>query len=116
MLIIAGAFGLADSWLLLVSPIIFGWFVVGAIGVFSLATGFGLMSGAEWAWSGAVLASVVNIFVGFIELLGAFNIYFVITGLTIWGELIGAGTLIASIIAIVLLYRPSVQSYYEQYT
>jgi len=113
LLIIAGVFGLANSALILYSPIILGWFVAGAIGFFSIATGFGVLTGAQWAWSGATMSAIVNIFVGFIAMLGALNPYFLITGLTIYGEIFGACILGLSIVSIILLYRPSVKKYYK---
>jgi len=115
MMILAGIFGFINSYLILASAIFFGWFIVGLIGLVSFATGIGLMLDADWAYTGALNLAILNLFVGFIEIIGAFNYHYAILGWVGIGQGIGFGTLGVSAIALYLLYRNEVRSYFGVY-
>jgi hypothetical protein len=114
-LIAIGICGFVDSYLILASSIIWGWLIVGGIGFFTLMSGFGVISGAPWAWSSGISFAVLNLFIGFIELIGAFNYHYVILGWVGLGQAIGIVTLLLSAIILYLLYRGEVKSYYSQF-
>ena len=103
--IVVGIFGFVDSYLLVASLIIFGWLIVGGIGLFTIAAGFGLLMDEDWAWGSSTVLCILNIFVGFIEILGAFNVMFIITGLVGIGQFVGVGTLVLSAVSLYLLFR-----------
>lgn len=107
-----GICGFVDSYLILASYIIWGWLIVGGIGLFTLITGIALISGADWAWSAGTSLGILNLFIGFIELLGAFNYHYAILGWVGIGQGVGVATLVLSAIALYLLYRGEVRSYY----
>jgi len=71
------------------------------------------MGGADWAWSVGSTFAILNLFVGFFELIGAFNYHYYILGLVGVGQALGAITLIFSAISLYLLYRAEVKSYYQ---
>ena len=114
-LIVVGIFGLIDSYLILASVIIWGWLIVGGIGFFTIVSGIALMTDVNWAWSGATSLAIMNLFLGFIELIGAFNYHYIILGWVGIGQAVGAGTLILSAISLYLLYRKDARSYYDQF-
>jgi hypothetical protein len=121
-LVIAGIFligvgicGFIDSYLILASYIVWGWLIVGGIGLFTLISGIALVGGAVWAWSAATSLAIFNLFIGFIELIGAFNYHYAILGWTGIGQAVGVVTLILSAVALYLLYRGEVRTYYDQY-
>ena len=107
-----GICGFVDSYLILASYIIWGWLIIGGIGLFTLISGISLISGADWAWSAGTSLAILNLFIGFIELLGAFNYRYVILGWTAIGQGVGVATLILSALALYFLYRGEVRSYY----
>jgi len=113
-LIGVGICGFIDSYLILASVIIWGWLIVGGIGFFTLISGISLMTGADWSWSAGISLATLNLFIGFIELIGAFNYHYVILGWVGYGQALGAATLILSAIALYLLYRGEVRSYFGQ--
>ena len=110
-----GICGFVDSYLILASYIVWGWLIVGAIGLFSLITGVALMGGATWAWSAGSTLSILNLFIGFIELIGAFNYHYAVLGWVGYGQAVGAATLVLSAISLYLLYRIEVRTYYDQF-
>jgi len=114
-LIIVGVCGFIDSYLILASLIVWGWLIVGGLGFFTLVSGFALMSDADWAWSAGSTLAVMNLFVGFIELIGAFNYHYAILGWVGIGQAVGAATLVLSAISLYLLSRGEVKSYYGEY-
>jgi hypothetical protein len=114
-LVVVGILGFIDSYLILASYIIWGWLIVGGIGLFTLISGVALMGGAAWAWGAASSLAILNLFIGFIELLGAFNYHYAILGWVGIGQAVGAGTLILSAVSLYLLYRKEVRSYYDQF-
>ena len=107
-----GICGFVDSYLILASYIVWGWLIIGGIGLFTLITGISLMSGADWAWSAGTSLGILNLFIGFIELLGAFNYHYAILGWVGIGQGVGVATLLLSAIALYFLYRGEVKSYY----
>lgn len=112
---LVGICGFIDSYLILSSLIIWGWLIVGGIGLFTLISGIGLINGADWAWSAGSSLAIVNFFVGFIELIGAFNYHYIILGWVGIGQGVGVATIVLSAIALYLLYRGEVKAYYLQY-
>jgi hypothetical protein len=113
--VIVGICGFIDSYLILASLIVWGWLITGAIGLFTLASGIALMTGADWAWSAGTTLGILNLFIGFIELIGAFNYHYAILGWVGIGQAVGAVTLIFSAVALYLLYRSEVRQYYSQF-
>jgi len=113
-MVAVGIFGLIDSYLILASAIIFGWLIVGVIGFATLATGVGLIQGRRWAWHTGVNLNILNLFLGFIELLGAFNSRFVILGWAGLGQALGVATFTLSAITLVILYRRRIRGYFDR--
>jgi hypothetical protein len=112
---LVGICGFIDSYLILASLIVWGWLIIGGIGFFTFISGIGLMAGADWAWEAGTTLGILNIFVGFVELIGAFNYHYAILGWVGLGQAIGAVTLLMSGISLYLLFRDEVKSYYGQY-
>ena len=110
-----GICGFIDSYLILASLIVWGWLIIGGIGLFTFISGLALMGGADWAWGAGTSLSILNLFIGFIELIGAFNSHYVILGWVGYGQAVGAVTLILSAIGLYLLYRKEVRAYYDQF-
>jgi hypothetical protein len=106
---------LVNSSLIIASSIIWGWLIVGLIGLVTLACGIGLFGRSDWAYGLALNMSILNVFVGFIEILGSFNVAYAIRGWVGLGSAIGFGTLILSLVSIYLLFRGEVGDYYEGY-
>jgi hypothetical protein len=115
LLVIVGICGFIDSYLILASLIVWGWLIVGAIGFFTLMSGIGLISGADWAWSAGSTLAILNLFIGFIELIGAFNYHYAVLGWVGIGQAVGVVTLLVSAVSLYLLYRKEVRDYYNQY-
>jgi hypothetical protein len=113
LMIIVGVFGLIDSYLILASTVIFGWLILGVIGFATLTTGVGLYHGGRWAWHTGVNLNILNLFIGFIEVLGAFNYRFVIRGWVGLGQALGAATIVLSAVTLAILYRRRIRRYFE---
>lgn len=111
-MITVGIFGLIDSFLILASSIIWGWLIIGIIGLVTLASGIGLFRRTDWAYGLAANFSILNLFVGFIELIGAFNTHYAILGLVGIGQAVGVGTFVLSALALCILTRKEVKQYY----
>lgn len=75
-----GICGLIDSYLILASLIVWGWLIVGGIGLFTLISGISLIGETSWGWSAGSSLAILNLFIGFIELIGAFNYHYAILG------------------------------------
>jgi hypothetical protein len=114
LLVLVGICGFIDSYLILASLILWGWLIIGGIGFFTLVSGLGLMTGAEWAWGAGTTLAILSLFAGFVELIGAFNVRYAILGWVGIGQAVGAATLVLSAIALYFLYRGDVRSYYGQ--
>ena len=112
---IVGICAFINSYLILASGIFFGWLILGAIGFFTLVDGISLLSNVGWSYDGATTLCIINIFVGFIEIIGAYNFHFVVFGLVDVGIAIGVVTLVLSGTALYLLYRQAVRSYFGIY-
>jgi hypothetical protein len=110
-----GICGFIDSYLILASLIVWGWLIVGGIGLFTLIAGISLLTGASWGWGAATSLVFLNFFIGFIEIIGAFNYHYAVLGWVGVGQAVGAATLILSAVSLYLLYRHDVRAYYEQF-
>jgi hypothetical protein len=105
LMAVVGFLGLLNSYLILASAIILGWLIVGFVGIITLAAGIALLQGSEWAYSAATSLGVLNLFIGFIALLGALNYRYRIIGWVGIGQAVGVGIFVLSAIALFLLYR-----------
>ena len=114
-MIAVGICGFIDSYLILASLIVWGWLIVGGIGFFTFISGVGLLGGATWAWGAGSTLAILNLFIGFIELLGAFNYRYAVLGWVGIGQAVGAATLVLSAVTLYLLYRKEVRTYYDQF-
>lgn len=81
------------------------------IALVTLAVGFGLLGGASWAWTFAVVISVINSIIGIVQLMGV-GISTLNLGVVGLGGFSGAGTLIISLVALYYLYRPNVKAFF----
>lgn len=115
LLVLVGACGFINSYLILASLIVWGWLIVGGIGLFTFVTGIALMTGADWSWSAGSTLSILNLFMGFIEIIGAFNYRFVVLGWVGLGQGIGVATIVLSGISLFLLNQKEVTSYFSKY-
>ena len=114
--VIVGILGLAASLFIIFSPIIFGWLIMALIGFFALISGAAILAGADWGRDTAIMTCILSLFAAAIEILGSFNSYLRIVGVsTAWGG-IGIATLIASAAALYFLYRPDVVEWYTYET
>jgi hypothetical membrane protein len=113
LLALVGIFGFIDAYLIVASLIFYGWFIVGVIALVTLATGIALIGDVDWAWAAGTSLSVLNLIVGFIELLGAFNSNYIILGWVGIGQALGGATIIFSAVALYLLYRKETRLYFE---
>jgi len=111
-LAIVGVLGFVDSYLILASSIVFGWFIIGAIGFVTLICGIALIRGVNWSWNVGTTMAILNIFVGFVESIGAFNSYYAILGWVGLGQGVGGATVILSAATLYLLFRQDVQNYF----
>lgn len=73
------------------------------------------MTGADWSWSAGSTLSILNLFMGFIEIIGAFNYRFVVLGWVGLGQGIGVATIVLSGISLFLLNQKEVTSYFSKY-
>lgn len=105
---IVGIMGLTESLFIIFSPIIFGWLIMAGIGFFALASGIAILIGADWGWGIATLTCILSLFAGFIEIIGSFDPYLRITGLSDIAGTIGVITVIVSGTSLYFLYRPEV--------
>jgi len=112
-LIIVGLLSFLNSYFILTSPVILGWFIIGIIGLGSLICGLGLLQTADWAYSGGLTIAVLNFFIGAIEILGSFDQSHQIMGIGA-GQLIGALTLLFTVLAMAFLYRKETREYYNK--
>jgi hypothetical protein len=112
MLVIAGIFGFVNSYLILASVIIWGWLIVGLIGLATLAAGVAFFSDVDWAYEAGFNLSILNLFVGFIEMIGALNFHYAVLGWVGLGQGIGIGTIIVSAAALYFISRQEVRDYY----
>jgi len=113
MMILAGILSLGNSYLILASSIVFGWLIVGIFGLLSITAGVGLFQRADWAYRVGVNFAIMDIFVGFVAVLGAFNIQFAVLGWSGIGQAIGTSILILGAISLFLVTRREVRHYYE---
>lgn len=81
------------------------------IGLITLAVGVGLLQGRGWAWTIAVIVSVINVIIGIVDLAGgsikALSLGFL--GTDIFG---GVAGLVIGLIVVWYLYRPNVKSFF----
>ena len=113
LLAIVGVLGFVNSYLILASSIIFGWLIVGLIGFFSIVAGISIIQDLEWGYSAGMTLGILNLFVGFIELIGAINVYYAIRGWIGIGQAIGISTLILSAVALYLMSRAESKRYFD---
>lgn len=113
LMVIIGVLDLVDSALILGSAIIFGWLITGIIGLVTLACGVALFERTDWAYSVSLNLAILNVFVGFIEMIGAINYHYAIRGWVGIGEAVGVLTLIFSFTSIYILTRRDIRHYYE---
>ena len=113
LMLVIGVLDLVDSALILGSAIVFGWLITGIIGVFTFACGVALLERADWAYTVSKNMAILNIFVGFIEMIGAINYHYAIRGWVGVGEAVGVATLIFSLVSVYILFRRDVRHYYE---
>jgi len=109
--VIVGILGFVQSWFIIASPLIFGWIIIGAIGLFAFISGLAMLTDAGWGWGIATLMCVLSVFAGFVEIIGSFIPYLRITGWSGIGGAIGVCTLVFSAAALYFLYRPEVVIY-----
>ena len=112
LMIITGILGLSNSYLILASSIVWGWLISGIIGLITLGAGIGLFRRADWAYDVAINMAILNLFVGFIAFLGAFDVRYAILGWTGIGQGIGISIFILALISVILLSRREVRHYF----
>ena len=81
------------------------------VALITLAVGFGLLSGRGWAWTLAVVISVINAIVGILQVAGV-AISTLRIGVLGYGDFGGAITLVISLVALFYLYRPNVKAFF----
>ncbi|MFI5420511.1 MAG: hypothetical protein ACHQ1H_06050 [Nitrososphaerales archaeon] len=96
-----------------------GFFYGAAVGGFvllvalvTIAVGYGLLAGANWAWTVAVGISVIDAIVGLIQIFGG-NISTLRLGVIGVGGFTGVGTLVISGLVLFYLFRPNVRRFFE---
>jgi hypothetical protein len=112
-MIIAGILSLTNSYLILASLIISGWLIVGVFGIFSIVAGAGLLERKPWSYTVTIDFAIVDLFVGFIAFIGAFDPRYSILGWTGIGQGVGIGIFIMGIISLICVTRPQVRHFYE---
>jgi hypothetical protein len=79
----------------------------------TLAVGIGLLRGRGWAWTIAVIISVINIIIALFDFAGASvrSLSLGFLGRDFFGAI---GTFIISLIVLVYLYRPHVKAFFHK--
>jgi hypothetical protein len=114
LLILVGLLAFINSYLIITSANIWGWLIVGAIGLVSLACGIGLFQNANWSYNLGLTIAIMNFFLGAIEILGSFNDQYQIHGWLGAGEITGTLTVILTVLAVFFLYRKESRAYYQK--
>ena len=113
MLAIVGVLCFVNSYLIIASSIVFGWFIVATIGAASLVVGICLIPGLGWAYSGTTNLAVLNLFIGFIEMIASLSPRYAILGWIGLGQAVGASTLVLSFAVLYLLNRSECKDYFR---
>jgi hypothetical protein len=111
-MIICGFLAFANSYLLIASNIVFGWLIVGFFALFSLIAGIGLFQRADWAYRVGFNFAIIDMMIGFVALIGAFDPRYAVLGWTGIGQAIGVGLLVLGALSLIILSRRQVRHYY----